>query len=61
MAVMAKKSYTITSIENNFIKFDEICINKNHILYFNENEIYLTNNTRIPISFEQYEKLLMEV
>lgn len=61
MGVMTTNPYTITSIKNNFIKFDEICINKSHILYFNENEIYLTNNTRIPISFEQYEKLLMEV
>ena len=41
-----------------FIEFDGICINTNEILYFNLSEIYLTNNTRIPICYGIYDKLL---
>lgn len=59
MSTIVKKEICLSN--PNFIKIDGIYINKNHILYFNEYEIYLTNNTRVPIDFNTYEILLKEI
>lgn len=59
---MIKADTPQTYVNNQqFIKFDGLCINTNEILYFNISEIVFTNGTRIPIYFGVYEELLKKL